>query len=144
LHIYNTLLAVILPLAALQIPFTTLLARNFMNGIPDGLIEAARVDGASLWRTFRSIILPLTRPIAAAIAVLTLINAWNDYLLPLVFLQSPNLQTITLVPQFFIGEYNDDLTKVFAAAVLTAIPEVIVYIGLQRLFERGLAAGALK
>jgi ABC-type glycerol-3-phosphate transport system permease component len=61
-----------------------------------------------------------------------------------VFLQSPNLQTITLVPQFFIGEYNDDLTKVFAAAVLTAIPEVIVYIGLQRLFERGLAAGALK
>jgi ABC-type glycerol-3-phosphate transport system permease component len=115
-----------------------------MNGIPDGLIEAARVDGASLWRTFRSIILPLTRPIAAAIAVLTLINAWNDYLLPLVFLQSPNLQTITLVPQFFIGEYNDDLTKVFAAAVLTAIPEVIVYIGLQRLFERGLAAGALK
>jgi len=74
LHIYNTLLAVILPLAALQIPFTTLLA----------------------------------------------------------------------VPQFFIGQDNDDLTKEFAAAVLTAIPEVIVYIGLQRLFERGLSAGALR
>jgi raffinose/stachyose/melibiose transport system permease protein len=144
LHIYNTLLAVILPLAALQIPFTTLIARNFVNGIPDGLIEAARVDGASVWRTFRSIVLPLTRPIAAAITVLTLINAWNDYLLPLVFLQSQNLQTVTLVPTFFVGEYNDDVTKVLAAAVLTAIPEVVAYIGLQRLFERGLSAGALK
>ncbi len=115
-----------------------------MNGIPDGLIEAARVDGASLWRTFRSIVVPLMRPIAAAITVLTLINAWNDYLLPLVFLQSQSLQTVTLVPTFFVGEYNDDVTKVLAAAVLTAIPEVIVYIGLQRLFERGLSAGALK
>ncbi|MGH3166190.1 MAG: carbohydrate ABC transporter permease, partial [Trebonia sp.] len=98
LGLYNTYLAVILPLAALQVPFCVLLTRNFVNGIPDQLFDAARVDGASSARIFWNIVLPLTRPIAAAIIILTLIGAWNDYLLPLVFLQSPATQTITLLP----------------------------------------------
>jgi len=144
LGIYNTYLSVMLPLAALQIPFTVLLARNFVDGIPDDLIDAARVDGATTWKAFRYIVWPLTSPIGAAIVVLTLIGTWNDYLLPLVFLQDPTLQTVTLVPSFFVGEFNNDQTKVVAAAVVTAIPEVIAYLALQRLFERGLSAGALK
>jgi ABC-type glycerol-3-phosphate transport system permease component len=142
--IYNTYFAVILPLAALQIPFTVLLTRNFMDGIPDALIEAARIDGATTWKAFRYIMIPLTAPIAAALVVLTLISTWNDYLMPLVFLQSANLQTITQVPDFFVSEFSNDQTKVLAAAVITAIPEVIAYLLLQRLFERGLSAGALK
>jgi multiple sugar transport system permease protein/raffinose/stachyose/melibiose transport system permease protein len=142
--LYNTYLAVILPLSALQIPFAILLTRNFVNGIPDQLFEAARVDGASVGKGFWYIILPLTRPIAAAIVVLTLIAAWNDYLLPLIFLQTPATQTITLLPQFFVSEFSDDQTKVVASAVITAIPEVLAYLCLQRLFERGLTAGALK
>jgi ABC-type glycerol-3-phosphate transport system permease component len=142
--IYNTYLAVILPLAALQIPFTVLLARNFMDGVPDALVEAARIDGASTWKAFRYIVMPLTSPIAAALVVLTLIGTWNDYLMPLVFLQSSNLQTITQVPDFFVSEFSNDQTKVLAAAVITAIPEVVAYLLLQRLFERGLSAGAIK
>jgi len=144
LGIYNTYAAVILPLAALQIPFAVLLTRNFVNGIPDDLFDAARVDGANAAVIFWRIILPLTRPIAAAIIILTLIGAWNDYLLPLVFLQSPSTQTITLLPSFFVSEFSDDQTKVVAAAVITAIPEIVAYLCLQRLFERGLTAGALK
>jgi len=144
LGFYNTYLAVALPLAALQIPFTVLLARNFIAGIPDELIEAARIDGADTFRAFRDVVLPLTRPIAGAIIVLTLIAAWNDYLLPLVFLQDPSLQTVTLVPQFFIGQFDNDQTKVLAAAVVSAVPEIVAYLCLQRLFERGLSAGALK
>jgi raffinose/stachyose/melibiose transport system permease protein len=144
LGIYNTYWSVVLPLAALQIPFTVLLTRNFMDGIPNELIDAARVDGANTWKAFRYVVLPLTSPIAAAVVVLTLIGTWNDYLLPLVFLQTPELQTITQVPDFFIGEFNNDQTKILAAAVLTAIPEVLAYLLLQRLFERGLSAGALK
>ncbi|MDQ1576726.1 MAG: raffinose/stachyose/melibiose transport system permease protein [Microbacteriaceae bacterium] len=144
LNLYNTYWAVILPLAALQVPFTILLARNFMNGIPDELFDAARVDGAGTMKGFWYIILPLTRPIAAAIIVLTLIGAWNDYLLPLVFLVDPTTQTITLLPQFFVGQFSNDQTKVLASAVITAIPEIAAYLCLQRLFERGLSAGALK
>jgi raffinose/stachyose/melibiose transport system permease protein len=141
---YNTLWAVILPVAALQVPFTTLLARNFVDGIPDQLLEAARVDGASVARSFWHVILPLTRPIMAAVVVLVFINAWNNFLLPLLFLQTPEHQTVTLVPSFFVGQYNNDQTKVLAAAVLTGLPVVVAYILLQRFFERGLAAGALK
>ncbi len=72
--------------------------------------------------------LPLTKPIVAAILVLVFISSWNGYLLPLLFLQTPDKQTITLVPQFFIGKYNNDQTKVLAAAVLTALPVIIAYI----------------
>ena len=144
LGLYNTYFSVILPLAALQIPFAVLLTRNFINSIPDELFDAARVDGANAAVIFRRIILPLTRPIAAAIIILTLIAAWNDYLLPLVFLQTPSTQTITLLPSFFVSEFSDDQTKVVASAVITAIPEIIAYLCLQRLFERGLTAGALK
>jgi raffinose/stachyose/melibiose transport system permease protein len=144
LGLYNTYFSVMLPLAALQIPFAVLLTRNFVNNVPDELFDAARVDGASTPRIFWSIIVPLTRPMAAAIIILTLIGAWNDYLLPLVFLQTPATQTITLLPSFFISEFSDDQTKVVASAVITAIPEIVAYLCLQRLFERGLTAGALK
>jgi raffinose/stachyose/melibiose transport system permease protein len=144
LNVYNTYWAVILPLAALQVPFAVLLTRNFIDGIPDELIDASRIDGASTLKGFWYIVLPLTRPIAAAIIVFTLIGAWNDYLFPLVFLVDPSTQTITQLPQFFVGQFSNDQTKVLASAVITAIPEVIAYLCLQGLFERGLSAGALK
>jgi raffinose/stachyose/melibiose transport system permease protein len=144
LGVYDTYWAVVLPLAGLQIPFAVLLARNYVDGIPDELIDAARVDGAGGLTAFRYIIVPMTRPIAAAIVVLTLIASWNDYLLPLVLLQDPAKQTITLLPQYFVGQFSNDQTKVLAGAVITAIPEILAYLCLQRLFERGLSAGALK
>ncbi|MCX2750064.1 carbohydrate ABC transporter permease [Arthrobacter sp. MI7-26] len=144
LGLYNTYWAVVLPLAALQIPFAVLLARNFLNGIPNELFEAARVDGANAFRAFWYIVIPLSRPIAAAIVIFTLLASWNDYLLPLVFLQDPDVQAITLIPQFFVGEFSNDQTKVLASAVITALPEVLAYLLLQRYFERGLAAGAIK
>lgn len=144
LGLFNTYWAVVLPLAALQVPFAVLLTRNFISGLPDEMFEAARVDGANSMRGFLYLVIPLTRPIAAAVLIFTLIGAWNDYLMPLVFLQSQDMQTITLVPQFFVGEFSNDQTKILASAVLTAIPEIIAYISLQGLFERGLSAGAIK
>ncbi len=141
---YNTYWAVILPLSALQLPFAVLLTRNFIDGIPNELFEAARADGANSLRGFVHLVIPLTRPIAAAVLIFTLISAWNDYLMPLVFLQDQTTQTITQIPTFFVGQFSDDETKVLASAVLTAIPEVVAYLALQRLFERGLSAGAIK
>lgn len=142
--LYDQLIAVILPLAALQVPFTVLLARNFFDGIPTELMEAGRVDGANVFQVFWRILLPLTRPIAAAIVVLTLINAWNAYLIPMLMLNSPGKQVVTLLPSFFTSQYTNDQTGVLAAAVITAVPVMVAYVLLQRFFERGLAAGALK
>jgi len=142
--LYNELAAVILPLAAMQVPFTVLIARSFFDGIPTELMEAAKVDGANIFRVFWSIILPLTRPITATIVVLTLINSWNAYLLPMLMLNDQSKQVVTLLPSFFVSQYTNDQTGVLAAAVITAIPEILVYLFLQKYFERGLAAGALK
>jgi len=144
LDLYNELLAVILPLAALQVPFTILIARTFFEGIPNELMDAGRVDGAGILRVFWHIVLPLTRPIAGAIVVLTLINSWNAYLLPMLMLNDPDKQVVTLLPSYFISQYTNDQTGVLAAAVITAVPVVVVYLLLQRSFERGLSAGALK
>lgn len=144
LGMLGTFWAVILPIAALQIPFTVLIARGYIDGIPDTLFEAARLDGASTWRMFWSILVPLARPIAVALIVLVLINSWNAYLLPKVFLVDPDMGVVTLLPEFFKRQYNDDIPKVLAAAVVTAIPTIIAYIALQKQFERGMAAGAIK
>lgn len=144
LHLFNTFFAVILPITALQLPFTILLARNFDRGIPNELMEAACLDGAGVFATFWYVILPLTKPIASSIVVLTLINSWNSYLMPLLFLQSPDMRTVTLLPQYFQGEFTNDQTKILAAAVLTAVPEIIVYLLMQKNFEKGMSAGALK
>jgi ABC-type glycerol-3-phosphate transport system permease component len=141
---YNTYWAVVLPIAGLQIPFTVLLSRGFVEGIPDSLFEVARIDGAGALRVFWNVVLPLTRPIGAAIVVLVIINSWNQFLLPLVFFQNPEYQVVTQISQYFQGQYNDDETKILAGAVIAALPEVVAYILLQRFFERGMAAGALK
>ena len=144
LGLYNNPLAVILPLAALQIAFNVLLARGFVEGIPGELLEAAYVDGASTWIVFRQIILPLSRPVIAVIAIWSFVAAWNEYLLPLIFLQKTEQQTLTLLPSFFVSRFAADQTKVFAASCLIALPTVVCYIAFQRYFERGLTSGALK
>jgi len=144
LGMMGTFWSVILPIAALQVPFTILLTRGYMDSIPDTLFEAARLDGANTWRFFWSILVPLARPMATAILILVLINAWNSYLLPKVFLISDDMGVVTLLPEFFRRQYNDDTPKILAAAVVTAIPTVVAYIALQKQFERGLAAGAIK
>lgn len=142
--LFNTYLSVVIPLIALHIPFGVLLSRNFLDGVPNELFEAARVDGASTVRIFWHLVIPLTKPIAAAVVIFTLLAAWNNYMFPLVFLQDTSTQTITQVPQYFISEFNTDRTKVLASSVITAIPSILAYLSLQSLFERGMSAGAIK
>lgn len=144
LGLLGTFWSVILPIAALQIPFTILIARGFIDSIPDTLFEAARLDGAGTVRMFWSVLLPMSKPIAVSLVVLVLVNAWNSYLLPKVFLINDDMGVVTLLPEFFKRQYNDDIPKVLAAAVITAIPMIVAYVLLQRQFERGMAAGAIK
>ena len=144
LGLLDSFVAVILPLTALAIPLNVLLARGFIAALPDELFEAARLDGCGTLRTFWHLVLPLIRPISAVVVVWTFVGAWNEYLLPLLFLQSPTNQTITQLPQFFSTQYGSDQTKIIAGAVIITLPTVIVYLALQKLFERGLTAGAIK
>ncbi|MGS2619648.1 carbohydrate ABC transporter permease [Micromonospora sp. LZ34] len=144
LGLLDTYWAVILPLAAGGVPFCVLLARNFLADLDDSIFDAAKVDGCGTFGVLWRIVLPLSHPLAAVIALWSFLAAWNEFLLPLLFLQDPKRQAITQIPTFFSSFYGGDQAKVVAASVLVATPILLLYLGLQRFFERGLTGGVLK
>lgn len=144
LGLFNTYWAVILPLAAITVPFTVLLTRTYLDGLPNELLEAARIDGASSFRTLVSLVVPLAKPIIAVVIVWTFLQSWNEFFLPLLLLQSVEMQAVTQVPLYFTSTYGSDTPKIFASLVLICLPIVVAYLSLQKFFERGLAAGAIK
>ena len=141
---FNDFLAVILPLCAVILPMTVMLTRNYLMDIPDELLEAARIDGAGSLRVLWSVILPLAKPIIAVVVVWSFLNSWNEFLLPLLFLQDSSLQAVTQIPTYFTSTYGSDVSKIFAALVVMCLPIVIAYLSMQKLFEQGLTAGAIK
>lgn len=144
LGLLNTHMAVIIPLAAITIPFTVLVTRNFLDSVPNEILEAAQIDGANTFVTLVRIVLPLARPIIAVVIVWTFLQSWNEFFLPLILLQSIDMQVITQVPMYFTSEYGSDTPKIFASLVLISLPVVIAYLSMQKFFERGLTAGAVK
>ncbi|MBZ2198965.1 carbohydrate ABC transporter permease [Occultella gossypii] len=144
LGLFSNPIAVIVPLSATLVPFTLLLARNYLVGIPDEILEAARVDGATSFGTLIRIVIPLSAPISAVVVVWAFLQAWNDLFLPLLILQDEDARAITQVPLYFTSQYGSDVPKIFASLVLLSLPIVIAYLALQKLFERGLTAGAVK
>ena len=144
LGLLNTYWAVIVPLSAISTPFGVLVATNYIGGLPIELWEAARLDGAGVWAYFSRILIPMCLPIIAVIAIFTFLAAWNEYLLPLVFIQDTGTQVLTQVPTYFQSQRLVDTPKVFAANVLISIPVVVTYVVLQKTFRRGMSAGAVK
>lgn len=144
LGLYDNYGAVIIPLVALTIPFNIILTRSYLAALPYEFFEAASLDGCSTWQVFLHVVLPLSRPITAVVVVWTFVGAWNEFLLPLLFLQDPAKQTITLLPTFYTSQYGSDQSKVVAASLIALIPTVVIYLLVQRFFERGVVSGALK
>jgi raffinose/stachyose/melibiose transport system permease protein len=144
LGLLDTYWSVIIPLTVISIPFGVLVGTNYIRGLPAELYEAGRLDGANSWQFFWQILVPICRPILSVIAIFTFLAAWNEYLLPLLFIQSTDLQVLTQVPTYFQSERLVDTPKVFAANILISIPIVAVFIALQKTFRAGLSAGAVK
>lgn len=144
LGLLNTYWAVIVPLTAVSVPFGALVATNYIRALPPELYEAARIDGASDWTFFIRILVPVARPIIAVIAIFTFLAAWNEYTLPLIFIQNTDLQVLTQVPTYFQSQRLVDTPKIFAAGVLISLPIVLAYVLMQRLFREGMSAGAVK
>lgn len=144
LNLVNTLTALVLVYTASGLPMAVFILTEFMAQIPKDLKEAARCDGVSEYRIFFQIILPLTRPAIATVAVFTMIPIWNDLWFPLILAPSPETQTITLGVQQFIGQYVTDWNAVLASLSLAIIPVMILYLIFSRQLIRGLTAGAVK
>ena len=143
--ITDTLWALILPQIGLSIPFGVFWMRAFFRSTPMALVEASRLDGASSLTTMWRVLLPQAKPALTTLVVLVFMWTWNEFLLALVMIQSDSLRTAPLGLAIFSGaNRQQDPTLTAAAAVLVALPIVIVYVFLQRSFIRGMFAGAVK
>jgi raffinose/stachyose/melibiose transport system permease protein len=141
MHLYDSLLALILPTAAFGLPVAVLVTTAFMRDIPQELIEACRLDGASEWRILWSLAAPLSRPSMVTVGVYTGIQAWNGFLFPLVLTQSPATRVLPLSLWTFQGEFTIDVPAVLAAVVLSSLPPFAAYLVGRRQLVAGLTAG---
>ena len=118
--------------------FAVFLLRQFFKQIPQDLEDAARLDGASTFEIYWRIMLPQVTPALAAVAIFTFLDSWNDLFGPLIFLNSPNLQTLPVALKLFQGEFFSQVSVLMAGATVSIIPGVIIYLNAQRFFLRGI------
>jgi multiple sugar transport system permease protein len=142
LGLIDTLLAVILPGTANA--FGIFLMRQYIQTLPSELEEAARMDGAGEWQVFWNVILPLSRPALAALAIFTFVRHWNDFLWPLIALTRPQNYTLTVGVANLQGEFATDYGVIFAGAALAALPMILFFFAFQRQFLEGVRMGAVK
>lgn len=143
LGLYDTRIALIIVYAAVNMPFVMWTMLSFYEGIPTTLDEAAFVDGASSFQTFRKVILPICKPGLATAFIFTLFLAWNDFLIALL-LTSTNAKTFTVGLAGFLSAYNLDLGPMCAGAFLFSFPVMVISLAAQKYIVQGMTAGAVK
>ncbi|MCD7946034.1 MAG: carbohydrate ABC transporter permease [Clostridiales bacterium] len=140
--LYNTLWAVILPTVGW--PFGVFLMKQFCEGVPGEMLEAARIDGAGEAQTFVQIVMPLIKPGIGALAIFTFINSWNDYFTQLIMLTSSANYSIAVGISTLQGESSTDFGILMAGAALAAVPIITVFLIFQKYFTQGITMGAVK
>ncbi len=124
--------------------FGVFLMKQFYEGIPSELCEAARIDGMSEYKIYAKIMLPLSKPALSTLTIFTFVNTWNDYLGPLIYLKTETKKTIQLGLKMFIGQYSSEYGLIMAGSVVSLIPVIIVFLCLQKYFVEGVASTGLK
>jgi multiple sugar transport system permease protein len=144
LHLLNNYLGLILLHTAFGLPWQVLFLRNFFATLPIEIEEAARVDGASYYKIFRSIVLPITLPALASLVALQFVFVWNDFFFALTTISNPSMFLAPQVIPLLVGRYQLNYSLLTAGSILVMILPIAVYVGLQRYYVRGLTAGAVK
>lgn len=140
----DTWIPLILPAFLGGNPFYIFLIRQFMKGIPADLSDAARLDGAGEFRVFWSIVLPLCKPVLAAVAIFSFIATWNDFFNPLIYLQSESKKTYALGLSSFTTQYGTDVTALLAATALGVLPPILLFAFALRYFVQGITFSGTK
>ena len=138
----NTYLGVMIPYFASV--FGIFLIRQYALSVPDELLDAARIDGASELRIFRVLVLPIIRPILVTLAAFTFLIAWNDFMWPLIILSENDRYTLPVALANLVGEHVQDTELMMAGSVLAILPALIVFLVFQRTYVRGIMAGSVK
>jgi len=142
LGLYNSLWGIIIPPAAT--PTGVFLVRQYMTTIPDEVLESARIDGASEWRIFSMIILPLSKPVLTALTIFSFMWRWNDFLWPFVVLSTESKYTIQVAIANFVGQFSVDWNSLLAMNIVAMIPVLLVFLFFQRYFVKGIAMSGMK
>jgi multiple sugar transport system permease protein len=144
LHLLNNYVGLILLHTAFGLPWQVLFLRNFFATLPIEIEEAARVDGASYFKIFRRIVLPLTLPALASLVSLQFVFVWNDFFFALVTITDPAARLAPQIIPLIVGRYELNYSLLAAGSILVMILPIAIYVGLQRYYVRGLTAGAVK
>ena len=142
LGLINTWWGVIVP--GMTSIFGIFLIRQYALSIPDSLLEAARIDGASEFKIYWWVVLPICRPILVTLAVFTFMGAWNDFMWPLIVLTDESMYTLPVALANLLGEHVQDTELMMAGSVLTILPVMLLFIFVQRAYIEGITAGSLK
>jgi ABC-type glycerol-3-phosphate transport system permease component len=140
----NTYRSVIVIYTGIMLPFSTFLLASFFSTIPRALLDAARIDGAETWRTFRSVVLPLSVPALTTVVIVQALWVWNEVLIAVVFLQRDTLRTLMVGLTVFNSRYHLNVPLVMAGMLWATVPMLVLYLAGQRFFVRGLTAGSTK
>ncbi|MGW9127349.1 carbohydrate ABC transporter permease [Paenibacillus chitinolyticus] len=144
MNILNTHLSLILPYIAFQTPVAVFILSGFMKSVPHEIEESAYMDGASVYRIFRSIILPISVPPVMTVCILTFINIWNEYILAATFISSEKLKTLPFGVYTFVSQYSVNYGNIGAFLVMGAVPVILLYFILSEKITKGMVAGAVK
>ena len=142
LGLINTYWGVIIP--GMATIFGIFLVRQYALSVPDALLDAARIDGASEFRIYRSIVLPVIRPILVTLAIFTFMGTWNDFMWPLIVLTDNDLYTLPVALANLSGEHVQDTELMMAGSVMTILPVMIAFVFLQRYYMAGITVGSVK
>lgn len=144
-NLANTYFALVLPAATLWMPVAVLIQKNYYDSLPNELMEAAKIDGCSLFSIFTHIYFPLGKPATINVVVFAFMHAWNDFLNPLLFSRSVNMYTLPLAVNAVTTTIRGSRPEVvMACLVIMAIPSILLYIALQKYLGEGMAAGGIK
>ncbi|MGY4480212.1 carbohydrate ABC transporter permease [Bradyrhizobium sp. USDA 3364] len=144
LGLVNSIPAVALIYTAMFSPFSIFLLRTYVLSIPYALEEASEVDGATAWQKFYYVVLPMMRPGLLTVAIIVGLNAWNEFVIAVTFLQNNDNVTAIVKLYSLAGQYSTDWGEMLAAAVIIVLPVVLIFFLLQRRFIDGMTAGAVK
>jgi multiple sugar transport system permease protein len=144
IHLLNSYPGLILADGTYAIPFAILVLRAFFFSLPNELMDSARVDGASEWRTFRLVVIPLARSAIITVAVFAFLAGWGDFIFALTILNGTGIQPITLGIYNYLGNYSTDWGAVMASAVIALVPAGVMLVVAQRYIASGLTAGSVK
>jgi raffinose/stachyose/melibiose transport system permease protein len=142
--LYNTRLGVLIPYIGVGLPIAVYLSTAYIKGIPDSLIESARIDGAKYLRIFASIMMPMAAPVAATVAILGVTGTWNEFMLINILVSNSSLKSLPVGINAFAGAMAADFGKQFAALVIGMSPMVVFYFIFRKQITKGVSAGAVK